>query len=185
MGRVQELLWDLAEEHHGVVTSRAAAAMGVRRTELVKLAQRGWLVRVGHGVYRLPKLAGTQWDELAEAVAGFGGRGVLSHSTALLIHEIADVNPNKIHITLPASYRPRGKKPSAVALHKGKLTDKDVEIFEGLSVVKPALAIQQCIEEENVPFHLLRQATKNSLKKGRITEAQGVFLNARLDGGDL
>jgi predicted transcriptional regulator of viral defense system len=35
------------------------------------------------------------------------GRGVLSHDTALELHELCDVNPEKIHLTVPADYQPR------------------------------------------------------------------------------
>jgi predicted transcriptional regulator of viral defense system len=185
MGRVQELLWDLAEQHHGVITSKAATAVGVPRTELVKLARRGWLEHVGHGVYRLPRLAGTGWDDLAEAVAWPAGRGVLSHATALLVHELADVNPNTIHLTLPVGYRPRRRGVAGLTLHWEELAPNEIELKEGLPVVNPAVAIRQCIESADVPFHLLRQAIKTALGKGRITPAQATSLTARLDGVKL
>lgn len=182
MGRVQDLLWDLAEEHHGVVTSNAAAAVGVPRAELVKLARRGWLEHVGHGVYRLPRLAGTGWDELAEAVAWPAGKGVLSHATALLVHELADVNPNTINLTLPPGYRPRRKGGNGITLYWENLSSKEIETKEGLPVVKPVVAIRQCVRAASLPFHLLRQAIETALKRGLITSTQATLLIAELDG---
>jgi predicted transcriptional regulator of viral defense system len=185
MGHVQELLWELAEKQHGVITSKAAMAVGVPRAELVKLARRGWLEHVGHGVYRLPRLAGTGWDDLAEAVAWPAGRGVLSHVTALLVHELADVNPKTIHLTLPVRYRPRRRGVTGLTLHWEELAPNEIEVEEGLPVVNPAVAIRQCIESADVPLHLLRQAVKTALAMGRITPTQATLLTARLDGVKL
>jgi predicted transcriptional regulator of viral defense system len=43
-------------------------------------------------------------------------RGTLSHDTALDLHELCDINPAQIHITIPTAYRlqkpvPKQKKP--------------------------------------------------------------------------
>jgi hypothetical protein len=42
---------------------------------------------------------------LAEATLWADRRGILSHDTALDLHELCGINPAQIHITIPAAYR--------------------------------------------------------------------------------
>ena len=35
------------------------------------------------------------------------GRGVISHESALALHALADVNPSRIHLTVPRDNHPR------------------------------------------------------------------------------
>ena len=46
-------LYEIANENYGLVTTKAAEALGVSNMALVMLAKRGRLLRVGRGVYRL------------------------------------------------------------------------------------------------------------------------------------
>ena len=40
-------------------------------------------------------------------------RGVLSHDTALDLYELCDINPARIHITIPTAYRLPKAVPSS------------------------------------------------------------------------
>ena len=47
----RQQLWEVALDQHGLVTARNATELGIPRIEpLVKLAHRGQLTRVGHGI---------------------------------------------------------------------------------------------------------------------------------------
>ena len=97
----------VAVEHHGYVTARQAAGAGIDPTVLRKLVAAGRLERASQGVYRIPALAAGPRAHFAEAIAWTGGRGVLSHESALDVLDLCDVNPPRIHLTVPATYAPR------------------------------------------------------------------------------
>ena len=46
-----EILWDFAEDHHGIVTTEQAVAMGIDKHQLPAMAKRGTLIKKGYGVY--------------------------------------------------------------------------------------------------------------------------------------
>src|SRR5580658_10231333 len=101
-------LYALAEEHDGLLTSKEARALGIRDSVLTRLAQRGRLERMSRGVYRMAHYPADRLAQYREAVlwAQAGHHGpeqhiALSHETALLIYGLTDLNPSRIHITVP------------------------------------------------------------------------------------
>lgn len=54
----------------------------------------------------MPALPRDEHDEFAAAVAWSLGRGVISHESALVLHELADVNSLRIHLTVPLDNHP-------------------------------------------------------------------------------
>lgn len=78
--------------------------------ELGKLAARGALVRVSQGLYRFPQWPVSGNDHLMEAVLWTrDSRAALSHETALAVYELANVNPDKTHVTI-SKRRPLRRK---------------------------------------------------------------------------
>ena len=139
MNRYRQLV-AIAADHHGLVTSAAAAAAGVQPVLLVQMAKRGVLEKVARGIYRVPELAGDPLDQYQEALLLLPG-AVLSHETALDIHDLCDVNPRQIHVTVVAGTRVRKTLPYWLAVHYGPLEPEDVTGHEGLAIVTPARAI--------------------------------------------
>jgi hypothetical protein len=66
------------------------------------------------------------------------GRAVVSHASALAVHDLGIANPAEIHLTVPSGFR---QKDSAVVLHRAELADKDVEQHEGFRVTTPLRAV--------------------------------------------
>lgn len=91
---------DIARGNNGIVTARLAADAGIKRSRLSEAARAGRLVRVGPGIYCLPEA----WeDEYALAQTRFP-RGVLSHGTALFLHDMTDRTPERVTMTFPRAY---------------------------------------------------------------------------------
>src|SRR5262249_37461782 len=52
--------------------------------------------------------------------------GVFSHETALMLHNLSDVLPRKINLTLPTNWRKRRLRvPKGVVVHHGDVPAKD------------------------------------------------------------
>jgi predicted transcriptional regulator of viral defense system len=139
MNRYRQLV-AIAADQHGLVTSAGAAAEGVQPVLLVQMARRGVLDKVARGIYLVPELAGDPLAEYEEALLLLPG-AVLSHETALDLHDLCDVNPRQVHVTVAAGTRIRKALPEWLAVHHGPLEPEDVTGHDGLAIVTPARAI--------------------------------------------
>ncbi|MGA2166081.1 MAG: type IV toxin-antitoxin system AbiEi family antitoxin domain-containing protein [Solirubrobacteraceae bacterium] len=180
-GRVFTELAEIAGEQHGYVTTDDAAAHGIAPINLSRMAQRRVLERRATGVYRLPLTPPGPLDAYVEATLWpqRGVRGVLSHETALELYELSDVNPAKIHLTLPAGYRVRRQVPAAYRLHHEDLDPAAVTLFEGIPIVAPAHAIRQAAAA-HLGDALLAQAIDHGERNGRLTRREAAQLRREL-----
>ncbi|MEX0816866.1 MAG: type IV toxin-antitoxin system AbiEi family antitoxin domain-containing protein [Gaiellales bacterium] len=179
-GRVYTQLLELAQDQYGYVTPDDARAAGIDPLRLQDLARRGLAERLGHGLYRIPLVPRTGLDQYMEATLWPQGvHGVLSHETALDLHELSDVNPAKIHLTVPADYRVRRAVPKLYVLHHRDLDDVDVTLHEGIPIVTPYRAILDGIEAHLGP-RLLDQAIENATQRGLLPRDQLAELKQRL-----
>jgi predicted transcriptional regulator of viral defense system len=166
-------LWEVAVDQYGYVTSANARALGVPVVELGKLSARGRLERVSQGLYRFSEWPVSANDSLMEAVLWTRDpRAALSHDTALEVYEVSDINPDKIHVTIP----PREKKlrridtPPTLVVHYEDLDNSQVGWWEGIPTVTVGTAIDQCIASGVRP-DLVSQAIAAARSEGRIDEA--------------
>jgi predicted transcriptional regulator of viral defense system len=170
-GAVYNRIFDLATEQYGFVTTVDAKQLGVDPNRLVVMAGRGLLDHRANGLYRVAAIPTTGLDSYMEATLWPRGRGILSHETALDLYDLSDINPAKIHITVPKAYRPRrGDEPPVYRIYRRDLDPADVASFEGIPIVTPRRAILDCIEIHVGP-HLIRQAVEAGQRHGLIRTA--------------
>ena len=153
-------VWDRvvewAAEHHGYVTTRDARHLGIDPTQLRLLAARGRLERVGRGVYRVGVLPRGDHDEFAGAVAWTLGRGVVSHESALVLYGLSDVNPSRIHLTVPRNNHPRAAGGDLYRLHRRDLIADDVTEVDAIPVTTAERTIRDCIADGTDPYQVRR-----------------------------
>ena len=172
--RIAELL-PLAEQNDGLVTAAEARSLGITDSVLARLTQRGKLERVARGVYRIPYFPADPFSQYREAVlwalASHGPERVaLSHETALGVYGISDVNPARIHLTVPKHARLRRQKPKWVVIHRGDLPTSDVTTHEGLPVTTVAKSVMDVMETTG-RLGLARRAIKDARREGFISAA--------------
>lgn len=169
-----EKLLTPAAQQHGYVTTEDAAEVGVPKVELRKLAQRGHLERVAHGVYRVKAFPHTAREELMRAVLWPAGRGVIARGTALMLWDLADVNPAKLDVAVPAPYRPRRKGGERYQVWVENFGPHDIEYVDGIPVITPERAIVQAARA-GLPRRFVEQAIQNARRRGlfgKDTEAR-------------
>lgn len=165
---VRDILLDRAFDQYGFVTSDDARSLGVDEKRLVDMERRGTLERVARGLYRFKVIPRTGREHLMEAVLWpRRTRGVLSHDTALELHDLCDINPAKIHITVPRKYRINREIPSTYAIHHRDLADSDRTLVEGIPAVTPARSIADAIDAHLDP-KLIDQAIDAARRRGLI-----------------
>ncbi len=179
VGRIQSELWEVALDQYGFVTSKDAKRLNINVVELGKLSARGQLERLGYGIYRFPRFPTSSLDVYMHATLWANGRGVLSHDTALELHDLCDINPTRIHITVPVWYTPERQRGDLYTVHCEELAAEDVTKYEGIPIVREAVAIAQGIRS-GVPTYLLRQALETAARRGSINKRQQAELAALL-----
>lgn len=171
-------VFDLAVDHHGYVTVEQARGVDVSPRTLHAMARRGTLEHVSNGVYRVAALPPSPWSEFMEAsLWPRGPQGVISHDSALVLHELSDVNPAKIHVTVPARHRILRAVPPLYVIHRLDLRPDDVESVDGIPVTTPVRTIIDCHNAHLGPT-LIRQALDDGVRRGLIRPAEARRLRA-------
>ena len=178
-------IYDLAEPQLGYFTTAQAIVAGVRRNAITLMAARGTIERVSRGVYRLTNHPMSPLGEYMEAVLWpqRGVQGVVSHASALVFHELSDVSPSKVHITVTPTHRIRRRTPRHLVVHYEPLPDEDVTVINGVPVTTPVRAIRDAIADHLGPA-LIRQAIDDGRRRGGLLERQAAMLRAEMDGAD-
>ena len=182
MGKVWNELWDRAVDRYGYVTSVDAAELGLASTVLGKMASRRRLVRVSFGVYRFPEWPVSGNDSLLEAVLWTrDSEAVLSHDTALSVWELCDVNPSRIHVSVPKQ-RPlrRAQVPAAYVLHREDLEPGIRGWWEQIPTVTPEVAIRQAIGDGLRPS-LIDQAIETALRRSLIDDSRAALIRRDME----
>lgn len=90
--------------------------------------------RVARGVFRLPEWPVGEYDDLVRWTLWTRGVAVVSHDTAVSVHDLADVNPARIHLTVPPGSRTHA---DGVVVHYFDLVATDVLEREGYRITTP------------------------------------------------
>ncbi|MGH2675268.1 MAG: type IV toxin-antitoxin system AbiEi family antitoxin domain-containing protein [Actinomycetota bacterium] len=164
-------LLEKATGQYGYVTADDARASGVDPVQLRIMHHRGLVERVARGVYRFPIVPTTALDQYMEAVLWPRTNAALSHETALDLHGLCDVNPARIHVTVPADYRLRRDLPEVYQLHRRDLDPDDVTLHEGIPIVTVYRAIRDGLEAD-LGGYLIDQAIDTARRRGLLTPAE-------------
>ncbi|MFK7917930.1 MAG: hypothetical protein AB8G14_07620 [Ilumatobacter sp.] len=157
---------DVAVDNGGYVTP---SLVDVPAVELRKMVTRGTLDSAGHGVYRVPSLPFDRHDEFILARLWAAGRGVVSHDSALLVHELCDINPTVVHLTIPTSYRISRAGGERYEVHRAELDDSEVTRIDAVVLTSIPRTLTDSIG--HAPGYLLRQAIDTAARRGAITSA--------------
>ena len=112
----------------GYFTAAQAIAVGYSYQAQKHHVDHGNWTRVDRGLFRLPDWPAHVEDGYVLWRLWSHDRGVVSHESALIIHDLGDVNPRQLHLTVPTGFRARHQ---AVRLHHAELPAGDVEDHEG------------------------------------------------------
>jgi predicted transcriptional regulator of viral defense system len=127
--------------------------------------KRGNWLRVDRGIYRLPEWPTGPREDLVRWSLWSRGRAVVSHETALSVHELGDVDPAHVHVTVPPNFR---QSDPGVVIHKGDLPPNDVEEHEGFRVTTPLRSLLDVATGE-LDVDQLAQAIDEALARGMTT----------------
>lgn len=163
----REIVREIAFDSYGYVTTKEAVKAGVPAVELPKLAARGGLDHVAYGLYRVPDVPATAYDQFAEALLRVGEGAYLHGESVLALFGLADVNPR--HIKVAIGRRARPELPSFVELTHVK-NDARTTTYEGLKAQPVAEAILEC--RGRIETERLQEAARQARKDGLLTTSE-------------
>jgi predicted transcriptional regulator of viral defense system len=170
-------LFGVAQSQSGYFTTEQAAAAGYSPQLLGKYLGNGRVVRVRRGIYRLVHFPASEHEDLVMLWLWAEQAGVFSHETALALHDLSDVLPAKVHMTVPASWqRRRLRVPAGLFLHYADIPDVECTWFSAVPVTMPTRTLRDCIAA-NVSPELVRQAVLQARRRGLLSAQDGAALH--------
>src|SRR5207245_11658075 len=73
-----------------------------------------------------------------------------SHETALSLHELSDIMPSKLRMTVPKKFRRNSQIPEILVPHRADLNEGDVQDAHGVKVTRPLRTILDLLETGRV-----------------------------------
>src|SRR6266568_2561037 len=155
----------IAARQSGYFTAAQALDAGYSYPAQGYHAKRGNWLRVDRGIYRLPEWPTGPREDLVRWSLWSRDRAVVSHETALSVHELGDVDPAHVHLTVPRNFRQRNP---GVVVHLAELPSRDIEEHDGFRVTTPLRSLFDVAAGE-LDLDQLAQAIEEALARGMTT----------------
>src|SRR5579872_6301173 len=170
-------LFDLAEQQQGYFTTKQAKTAGFAENTHPYHVQAGNWIREYRGIYRLAMFPPADRPDLVLWALWSRNRneeveGVYSHQTALSLYDLSDLNPAKLHMTVPPHFRRSAEIPGILTLHYSVLADSDIKAAQGFKFTSPLKTILDLIEDHTTERRFIRQGLKQAIERGLITRHQ-------------
>ena len=159
----------IAGAQSGYFSAAQARAAGYSYQAQKQNADRGNWHKVGRGLFRLPGWPAARHGDLVRLSLWSRGRAVVSHESALSVHDLGNVNPARTHLTVPRGFRQR--PPGGVVLHHGVLPEGDVRDQEGFRVTTPLRSLLDAAAGD-LDLDLLAGALGDALEQGVLTRSR-------------
>lgn len=170
-------LFEVAEQQQGFFTAKQAKAAGFAENTHPYHVQSGNWTREHRGIYRLALFPITDRPDLALWSLWSRNRsedvqGVYSHQTALSLYDLSDLNPSKLHMTVPTTFRRNSEIPGVLTLHHADLPEADIQTAQGFRFTRPLRTILDLIEAGATERSFIQQAVRDAVDRGLITREQ-------------
>jgi len=170
-------LFALAADQAGYFTAAQAKAVGYSYPAQAHHVGAGNWIRVDRGIFRLADWVPAIHDELARWHLWSKERAVVSHDTALGVHEVGEFESPRIRLTVPSGFRMRD---DALILHTADLPAEDVEIRPGFRLTTLTRSLID-VAAAHADGDQLARAIDEALARGTMTRRQ---LRARAEAVD-
>jgi len=171
----------LAYAQEGYFSASQAAELGFSPQLLAHHTRAGRFERVRRGLYRLSDYPVSPHEQVRAAWLAMGDKAVVSHESALELLGLADVMPDRVHLTVSRSDR-GARVPAGVILHttSNPPTGADVVQREGIAVTSAARSIVDAAAAGTAPEQI-ETAIGQALESGLTTAPQ---LGRSAEGAD-
>jgi predicted transcriptional regulator of viral defense system len=162
--RIEPNLYEVAEPQYGFFTTKQAIEAGYDESKHGYHVRAGNWIREYRGIYRLRNFPSPERPDLVLWFLWSRDRndvpqGVYSQDTALALYDLSDINPSKLHMTVPKAFRRNAAIPKILVLHKASLEPTDSQDIFGVRATTPLRAIADLIAagKTDIPPNRTRQ----------------------------
>ena len=168
----------VAHEQGGYFTAKQAKISGYDYPHLEYHVSTGAFERVAHGLYRLSDIPVAENEDLIQLSLWSRNRAdepqaVVSHESALVLHDLTELLPDAIHLTVPTGFRK--VPPEGCVIHKGVLLPADMEERTGFRVTTPLRTLLDAsagtTSEEQLEKAVMEALGLGLVRRKRIVEA--------------
>ncbi|MGE3796591.1 MAG: type IV toxin-antitoxin system AbiEi family antitoxin domain-containing protein [Thermomicrobiales bacterium] len=163
-------VFEVASTQHGFFTRVQALDCGFTDDKLAYHARTGRFKIVHRGVYRYRDYPSSPFEPMVAAWLAVGkDKSVISHESALSLHELSDVIPNEVHLTVPRTSHNQPKLRN-VRIHTTTRTfgPSDIVWKEGMLVTSVARTVVDASEKGTGPEQI-EMAVHHALTRGLST----------------
>lgn len=166
-------LYEIAQAQGGFFATRQAREAGFSDSSHSYHVRSGNWIRERRGIYRLAQFPSRTRPDLIMWHLWSANRqgqpqGVFSHVTALALHELSDVMPASIEMTVPPGFQRMASIPEVLHLHRGRLSEHDIETFDGVRVTTPLRTLIDVIGDGVLAPEFLTQAVDQAIRRGLV-----------------
>ncbi len=161
-------LFEYALGQEGLFTTKQAAEAGYSPQLLQKYLHNGRISRVRRSVYRIVHFPAAEHEDLAMLWLWSDHAGVFSHETALMLHDLSDVLPRKVYLTLPLEWQlKRLRVPKGVVLHYADLSQGERAVLGAIPVTNVRRTLLDCARSHVSP-ELVKAAVRQARARGLV-----------------
>jgi predicted transcriptional regulator of viral defense system len=170
----QNELRALAYRQAGYFSAAQAVKIGFSHQAQKHHVDHGNWLRVERGIFRLRDWPATIEDSFVLWTLWSGERGIISHESALAVHDLGVLDPAHVHLTVPQGFR--AQHPAVVTTH-GSLEPADVEDRGAFRVTTPLRTLLD-VAAGQAGQEAVTDAVTEALDRGLVTPR---ILRARAD----
>jgi predicted transcriptional regulator of viral defense system len=159
-----------AQTQGGYFTAKQAKISGYDYPHLEYHLSTGAFERVEHGLYRLADMPVAENDDLIRLSWWSRNRAdepqaVVSHESALSLHDLSELLPDAVHLTVPPGFRK--EPPEGSVLHRAALLPDEVEERVGFRVTTPLRTLLD-VAAGTTSQEQLEKAVEEALARGLV-----------------
>jgi predicted transcriptional regulator of viral defense system len=172
-------LFTVASEQGGYFSAAQAIEVGYSYPAQAYHASAGNWIRVDRGIFRLNEWVPGMHDHLARWTLWSKGRAVISHQTALSVHDIGEFESAKTHITVLPGFTMRDE---ALMVHFAELLPIDVVEMAGFrvtSALRSLIDIAATAHDEQQLARAIQDAQRKSLVTAKLLRSRSEIVDSR------
>jgi predicted transcriptional regulator of viral defense system len=170
-------LFEVADSQQGFFAAKQAVAAGYSEKNHAFHVHAGNWVRELHGVYRLQSYPQSLeshlvlWSLWSRGKDGIP-QGIYSHETVLSHYDLSDINPARLHMTVPTRFKRMAKPPENLVLYKSDIPKEDIRQLHGYQMTTVKRALEDMFHTETYSKDLIESAVSEALKSGHLTVSE-------------
>lgn len=154
----------MAEGQHGFFTVAQAHELDVSDQDL-RSSSRTSRSSGLRGVHRFIDFPAQDHDEIVACFLWSRGEGVVSHGSALIVHQLSDYLPGeRVEMTLPLSWK-RRRVPGRILPFYADLPEQDIQWWDAFKITTPKRTVDDFLAWDIRP-DLALQAVDEGVKRG-------------------